>query len=106
MRHLSLNIELETPISYHDGIIQAGQEISKKVGDKFNSYIYVNAMLYSTVETSAFALSKIMLELANAYAYSDYQIIKIKCNVKRSKTDILCIDIFEMELADAYDSRD
>jgi len=97
MRHLSINIELETPICYNHAIIQVLDEVRKNIGEKFNCDIYVSAMLYSSQYINAFILTKIIHELADVLAYSDNQIVKVKSNVKRSSSDVLCIDVFEME---------
>lgn len=103
MRHLSINIELETPICYNHAIIQVIDEVRKKIGEKFNCDIYVSAMLYTTEHINAFSLTKIIHDLADIVAYSDNQVIKVKSNVRRSTSDVLCIDVFEMEQVNVDD---
>jgi len=77
----------------------------EKLGEKFKSYIYVSARLESTVPISTFKLINMLQELSESYCYDDGQVIKFNARVTQSKHDILQIDIFEMELADAYNSR-
>jgi len=104
MRHLSLNIELESPICYAYAITQIYDHMREKVGEKFKSYISVSARLESTVPTSTFKLISMLQELSESYCYDDGQVIKFNTRVTQSKHDILQIDIFEMELSDAYNS--
>jgi len=96
MQHLTLNIELESPLTSSYGTIEVQDYLHENVGEKFSGFIYVSVHCYSSEPINTFKVAKLFRDYSDFFCYSEEQVKKLKIKTSLDCREYVSIDVIEV----------
>lgn len=96
MRHLTLDTELDFPLTSSHGSIEMQDYLRENVGEKFRGYIYISVHCYSSEPINTFDVAKRFRDFSDFLCYSEEQVKKLKIKTSVDCREFVSIDVIEV----------
>lgn len=96
MRHLTLDTELNSPITSPHGNTEIQDYLRENVGEKFCGYVYISVHYYSSETINPFKVAELFRDYLDFICYSDGQVKKLKIKTSVDCREFVSIDVIEV----------
>lgn len=97
MRHLALDVHLESPFNDHNGTLEVAQALREKIDNyKFNNFVKVVIVSYSQYDQSAFTVANAISSFIEIALESVNQVVSMNVRTHRDCWELVHIDIIEV----------
>lgn len=96
MQHLTLDIELDSPLTSSHGSIEIQDYLRENVGEKFRGFIYISVHCYSSEPINPFKVAELFRDYSDFLCYSEEQVKKLKIKTSLDCREYVSIDVIEV----------